>query len=80
RVAFSLAESATNGGIAFQVDDSTLGKSKILILHSATPLFQGMRPTAESAASFAQALQTSADADAGQILSLDSSILTTAKP
>ncbi|OIQ33075.1 MAG: serine/threonine protein kinase [Alphaproteobacteria bacterium MedPE-SWcel] len=80
RVAFSLDESASTGGIAFKVDDSTLGKSKIIILHSAEPLFQGLRPTAESAASFAEALQTSAAADAGRILSLDSSILTTSEP
>jgi serine/threonine-protein kinase len=39
-----------------------------------------MRPTAESAASFADALQKSAANDAGHILSLDSSILTTAEP
>ena len=80
RVAFSLEESANSGGIAFKVDDSTLGKSKLLVLHSADPLFAGMRPTAESAASFAEALRQSAANDAGQILSLDSSILTTAQP
>ncbi|WP_420006751.1 protein kinase domain-containing protein [Arenibacterium sp. LLYu02] len=80
RVAFSLAASSTGGGIAFAVDDSTLGKSKILILHSDGPLFDGLRPTAESAASFAEALQASASTNAGRILSLDSSILTTAQP
>jgi len=80
RVAYSLETSAEQGGIAFKVDDSTLGKSKIVILHSAQPLFDGLRPSAESAASFAEALQVSAANDAGQILSLDSSILTTAHP
>ncbi len=80
RVAFSLSQSANEGGIAFKVDDSTLGKSKILILHSQEPLFDGLRPTAESAASFADALEASALSDAGRILSLDSSILTTAQP
>jgi len=80
RVAFSLEDASATNGIAFKVDDSTLGKSKILVLHSAEPLFDGMRPTAESAASFADALQKSAANDAGHILSLDSSILTTAEP
>ena len=80
RVAYSLDARDDTGGIAFKVDDSTLGKSKILILHSAQPLFDGMRPTAESAASFAEALQKSATGDAGRVLSLDSSILTTAQP
>ncbi|KAG1647590.1 putative serine/threonine-protein kinase Sps1 [Nymphon striatum] len=80
RVAYDLAQAANNGGIAFKVDDSTLGKSKILVLHSNAPLFEGMRPTTESATGFAQALQDSAQTDDGRITSLDSSILITAKP
>lgn len=80
RVAFGLDASSTGGGIAFRVDDSSLGKSKILVLHSSAPLFDGMRPTSESAVGFAEALQSSFEADAGRILSLDSQILTTARP
>ncbi|MBQ4824255.1 protein kinase [Leisingera sp. HS039] len=80
RVAYSLEESATNGGIAFKVDDSTLGKSKVVVLHSAEPLFDGMRPTSESAVGFAEALQASYEADSSRIRSLDSRILVTAKP
>ncbi|NSY39639.1 serine/threonine protein kinase [Leisingera sp. ANG59] len=80
RVAYSLEESAANGGIAFKVDDSTLGKSKVLVLHSAEPLFEGMRPTSESAVGFAEALKASYEADSSRIRSLDSRILVTAKP
>lgn len=80
RVAYDLAEAAENGGIAFKVDDSSLGKSKILVLHSNTPLFEGLRPTTESATGFAEALQESADADTGRITSLDSRMLITAQP
>lgn len=80
RVAYSLEEAAANGGLAFKVDDSTLGKSKVLVLHSSEPLFDGMRPTSESAVGFAEALQASYDADSSRIRSLDSRILVTAKP
>ncbi|KAE9629207.1 serine/threonine-protein kinase [Parasedimentitalea maritima] len=80
RVAFGLDASSTGGGIAFRVDDSSLGKSKILVLHSSLPLFDGMRPTSESAVGFAEALQTSFETDAGRILSLDSKLLITARP
>lgn len=80
RVAFGLDEASNSGHIAFRVDDSSLGKSKILVLHSSEPLFDGMRPTSESAVGFAEALQASFEADAGRILSLDSKILITAEP
>lgn len=80
RVAYSLEESSSGGGIAFKVDDSTLGKSKVLVLHSSEPLFDGMRPTSESAVGFAEALQASYEADSSRIRSLDSRILVTAKP
>ncbi|UWQ43705.1 protein kinase (plasmid) [Leisingera aquaemixtae] len=80
RVAYSLEESASGGGIAFKVDDSTLGKSKVLVLHSSEPLFDGMRPTSESAVGFAEALQASYEADSSRIRSLDSRVLVTAKP
>ncbi len=80
RVAYDLAESAQNGGLAFKVDDSTLGKSRVLVLHSSEPLFSGLRPTSESAVGFAEALKESNARDNGLILSLDSKILVTAKP
>ncbi|WP_122074690.1 serine/threonine-protein kinase [Pseudophaeobacter sp. EL27] len=80
RVAYTLAESALNGGLAFRVDDSTLGKSRVLVLHSSEPLFAGLRPTSESAVGFAEALKENSARDAGLILSMDSKILETALP
>lgn len=78
RVAYSIAEATGSGGIAFQVDDSTLGKSKVIVIYSAKPLFDGMRPTSESAVGYAEALQANFEADRNSIQSLDSRILVTA--
>lgn len=80
RVAFSLDEVRDKGRLGFTVDDSTLGKSKVIVLHSGKPLFDGLRPTQESAKGFAEALGKLSDADAEAILSLDSRILETALP
>jgi len=80
RVAFGVTEAENTARLAFRVDDSTLGKSKVIVLHSSGPLFDGLRPTAESAGGFAQALEDHAARDAGSILSLDSRILETAQP
>ncbi len=80
RVAYSLEEAAANGRLAFRVDDSTLGKSKIIVLHSEKELFDGLRPTSESAAGYARALQENFEADQTSILSLDTRILVTARP
>ena len=77
RVAYSIPESQENGGIAFQVDDSTLGKSKVIVLHTDNQLFSTLRPTTESAAGYAEALREQDRNVATQILSLDSRILTT---
>ena len=79
RVAYPEAEAARNK-IAFRVDDSTLGKSKVVVLHSAAPLFDGFRPTTESAVGYAEALQERFEADSDNILSLDTRILETARP
>lgn len=79
RVAFGLAQAADSGRIAFLVDDSTLGKSRILVLHSESDPFNGVRPTTESAASYANALKDARDIGDLRIRSLDSGILTTAK-
>ncbi len=77
RVAYSIPESQENGGIAFRVDDSTLGKSKVIVLHTDNQLFSTLRPTTESAAGYAEALREQDRNVATQILSLDSRILTT---
>ncbi|MFA8385786.1 MAG: protein kinase [Pelagibaca sp.] len=77
RTAYSIDESQQNGGLAFRVDDSTLGKSKILVIHSSEPLFNEMRPTSESAISYSEALLEEDRNMAARIYSLDSRILET---
>lgn len=79
RVAYPLEDLAP-GRTVFRVDDSTLGKSKIIVLHSREPLFDGLRPTSESASGYAEALHAYADQNDASILSLDSRVLTTAQP
>jgi len=78
RVAYTLAESRASGGakLAFQVDDTSLGKTKIMVIHSDEPIMEGLRPTTESAEGFAAALAERS----GPVRSLDSRILTTAQP
>ena len=63
--------------IGFEVDASSLGKTKLIIIHSAAPLFAEFRPTTESAGGYAEALRRLADAGTLSVTSLDSSILTT---
>ncbi|WP_375176003.1 serine/threonine-protein kinase [Pseudooceanicola sp.] len=77
RLAFGLEEAQGTGRIAFTVDDSVLGKSKIVILHSETPLFDELRPTTESAASYADALGDLRDQGELTVTSMDTAILTT---
>ncbi|WP_102108857.1 serine/threonine protein kinase [Oceaniglobus roseus] len=78
RVAFSTAEAQSSNGakLAFEVDDSTLGKTKILVIHTSSQILDGLRPTVESAEGFATALRERS----GPVQSLDSRILTTARP
>jgi hypothetical protein len=75
RVAYALAEAADGKKLAFIVDDTSLGKTKIIVLHAEDQIFDGMRPTTESAGGYADALREST----GVVKSLDSRILTTAK-
>jgi serine/threonine-protein kinase len=80
RIAYPLDEALADPKsikIAFNVDASTLGKSRIVVIHSDKPLFDTLQPREESAAAFAEALQKVKGA-AG-IRSLDSAILTTAE-
>jgi len=78
RVAYTLAESRASSGakLAFTVDDTSLGKTKIMVIHSDEQIMDGMRPTTESAEGFAAALTQRS----GPVRSLDSRILTTARP
>ena len=77
RVAYSIQEAQQTGGLAFRVDDSTLGKTKILVIHSSAPLFNEMRPTSESATSYSEAFLDQDRNTAARIYSLDSRILET---
>ena len=56
RVAYGVDEAQGNGRLAFLVDDTALGKNKILVLHGPEPLFDDLRPTSESVDSFSEAL------------------------
>lgn len=76
RVAYDLVEAQGTGRLAFQIDDATLGKSKLVVIHADGPLFTNLRPTTESASGYAQALQDHQRESATRILSLDSRILT----
>ena len=80
RVAFALSEAAGTGKLAFKVDDSALGKSMVIAIHSTEPLFDGLRPSAENAEAYVEALKTFAEANDNRIVSLDSRLLVTAKP
>ena len=81
RVAYSVEEAQGNGRLAFLVDGTTLGKNKVLVVHGDAPLFDDLRPTSESADSFAEALSeaVAARAEIGQITA-DSRIMVTAEP
>ena len=74
RVAHVLSDAADGKKLAFFVDDTSLGKTKIIVIHSKDQIFDGMRPTTESAGGFVDALRKST----GVVTSLDSRILTTA--
>ena len=75
RVAFGLAEA--EGRLAFTVDGSVLGKSKVLAIHSPEQLFDDLRPTTESAESYAKALQDARNSGGLIVDALDTAILTT---
>ena len=75
RVAFPLAENSAQS-IAFTVDPTTLGKSKVIVINSDRPLFAELRPTTESVGGYAAALKAAEEAGGLQIRSIDSRILT----
>jgi eukaryotic-like serine/threonine-protein kinase len=70
RVAYSLGEQAADPRkLAFAVDPK-FGKSVVIALHTDRPLFVELRPTTESVASFAEALDGVLGAGAVKILSI----------
>ncbi len=76
RIAYPLSDNKDAAHIAFTVDATSLGKSKVVVIHSEKPLFAELRPTTESVGGFATALKAEVDAGTLNILSLDSRILT----
>ncbi len=76
RVAFPLAEAQDGTRLAFEVDDTALGKTRIVALHADEQMFDGLRPTTESAGGYVEALANRS----GILRTLDSRIMTTAKP
>jgi serine/threonine-protein kinase len=78
RLAHTLAEAAESGGkkLAFVVDETALGKTQIVVIHAEEEFIDGMRPTTESAQSYADALAR----QTGVIDTLDTRILTTRLP
>ncbi|MEM9344826.1 MAG: protein kinase [Pseudomonadota bacterium] len=77
RVAFSQEEAAGTSLIAFLVDSSALGTSRIIAVHSDTPLFDGLRPTTESAGAYAEALRFQTQNNPLAIRSVDTELLIT---
>lgn len=81
RVAYSVAEATGTPKMAFVVDDSIMGKSKIVILHAPRPVFETLRPMSESVSSFAAAIAGQEEQDQmSSLFSIDARILTTEKP
>ncbi len=66
----------TEGKVVFQVD-ATSGKSKVLVFHASAPLFGTPRPTSESIAGFARALEERMAAGALEVYSLVEQIIET---
>lgn len=77
RLAYGLEEAQGTGRIAFTVDDTVLGKSRIVVLWSDQPLFDELRPTTESVSGYAEALQKVRDTRGFHVNSIDSAVLTT---
>lgn len=75
RVAHTLSDASDGKKLAFVVDDKSLGKTKLIVIHSSDQIFDGLRPMTESADGYANALSESV----GTVKSLDSRILTTAE-
>ena len=80
RVAYGLAEAQGTSNLAFTVDASSLGKSKVIVLYSKAPLFATLREISEPAADYAQALADLVTSGTAAVATLDSRILTTAQP
>lgn len=75
RVAFSQNEAQSDPAkLAFLVDE-TFGKSRVVVMHTSGLMFDDLRPTTESIASFAEALEARVREGAATVHSLDSRLL-----
>jgi eukaryotic-like serine/threonine-protein kinase len=78
RVAYGIEEAKGTTKMAFIVDDTVLGKSKVVVLHAEDPVFESLRPISESTESFAAALASQEDGTKmADLFSIDARILTT---
>jgi len=78
RVAFGVEEAQGSNRLAFLVDGTTLGRNEVVVLHSASPFFDDLRPTTESADSFAEALSEAlATRGPGDTVTVDTRALVT---
>ncbi len=80
RVAFPEDPDRTEQRLVFRVDDTGLGKSEILMIHASGPLFDGLRPMAESAEGYAEALKRHSENNGNHILTMDRRLLITQAP
>ncbi len=80
RVAYSISERSGSDKLAFEVQDTELGSSKVLVLRTDAPLFHDLRPISESVEGYAQALEEERANAEADIRSLDSRVLITARP
>ena len=76
RIAYPISDNKDPSHIAFTVDATSLGKTKVIVIHSDKPLFAELRPTTESVGGYAAALKSEAEAGTLTIRSINSRILT----
>jgi hypothetical protein len=80
RIGHSNAERALDGSLlAFSVD-ATSGKSKVIVLYSKEPIFDELRPSAESVEAFAEALDRMSAEGSFNVESIDVGLMDTRAP
>lgn len=77
RVAFSEAVARAETRVAFRVDDSVIGRSRVVVFHTRAPLFEGVRKVTETLDVFLQDLVRRREAAPEIFLGLQSAVLET---